>query len=61
MCLLIGPTKKGFLPIRLLNVNNSYFCCVVVFMIQRKRGFGLFLMMNMFLTVLLSFNRESHL
>ncbi len=22
VCLLIGPTKKGFLPIRLLNVNN---------------------------------------
>ncbi len=55
VCLLKGPTKQSFLPIMLLNVNNSYVCSVVFFMIQRKRGFSLFLMMNMFLSVLLSF------
>ncbi len=61
VCLLKGPTKQSFLPIMLLNVNNSYLCCVVFFMVQRKRGFSLFLMMNMFLSVLLSFIRESDL
>ncbi len=65
------PKHQGIHDFNALNnneivLNNKIISCVVTvltqcFLMQRKRELSLFVMMNMFLTVLLSFNRESHL